>query len=143
LPVWNGERYLAAAIDSVLDQSFDQFELLIVDDGSTDASPALIRRYRDARIRLFENEKNLGVTRSLNLGLGQARGRYVARMDADDLSAPDRLERQVVPRTHPRSRWSRPCARIARGVGCGVLATPTDGRVRAPAAPATRSSTAR
>src|SRR5258705_775698 len=95
LPVWNGERHLAAAIESVLGQSFTDFELLIVDDGSTDGSAALIRRYGDERIRLFENEKNLGVTRSLNLGLAQARGRYVARMDADDLSAPERLARQV------------------------------------------------
>src|SRR5437867_11499585 len=90
-PVWNAERYLAGASESVLAQSFADFELLIVDDGSTDGSAALIRRYPDPRIRRIENEKNLGVTRSLNLGLERARGRYAARMDADDPGSPGRL----------------------------------------------------
>jgi glycosyltransferase involved in cell wall biosynthesis len=130
LPVWNAERYLAGAIESVLAQTFTDFELLIVDDGSTDGSAALIRRYRDRRIRRIENEKNLGVTRSLNLGLELARGRYVARMDADDLCAPERLERQVAfLDAHPgvalvasRARWVD-----ALGAEIGVIDTPADG----------------
>jgi hypothetical protein len=129
LPVWNAERSLASAIDSVLAQTFTDFELLIVDDGSSDGSGALIRRYRDRRIALIENEKNLGVARSLNLGIARARGRYLARMDADDLSAPERLERQVAfLDAHPAialvATWAR---RIdARGVQIGVFAAPTD-----------------
>ena len=130
LPVWNAERYLAGAIESVLAQSFADFELLIVDDGSTDGSTALIRRYRDRRIRRIENEKNLGVTRSLNLGLELAHGRYVARMDADDLCAPERLERQVAfLDAHPevalvasRARWVD-----ALGAEIGIIDTPADG----------------
>jgi hypothetical protein len=130
LPVWNAERYLAGAIESVLAQSFADFELLVVDDGSTDGSAALIRRYRDRRIRRILNEKNLGVTRSLNLGLELARGRYVARMDADDLCAPERLERQVAfLDAHPevalvatRARWID-----AAGAQIGIIDTPADG----------------
>ncbi len=130
LPVWNAERYLAGAIDSVLGQTLADFALLIVDDGSSDGSGALIRRYRDRRIRRIENEKNLGVTRSLNLGLEQARGRYVARMDADDLCAPERLERQVAfLDAHPRVVLVASRARRidARGAELGVVATPVDG----------------
>lgn len=130
LPVWNAERYLAGAIQSVLAQSFADFELLIVDDGSTDGSGALIRRYRDRRIRRIENEKNLGVTRSLNLGLEQARGRYLARMDADDLCAPERLERQVAfLDAHPQVALVAIRARRIDAVGAeiGIIDTPSDG----------------
>jgi hypothetical protein len=130
LPVWNAERYLAGAIESVLAQSFADFELLVVDDGSTDASAALIRRYRDRRIRRIENEKNLGVTRSLNVGLELARGHYVARMDADDLCAPERLERQVAfLDAHPEVALVASRARSidATGAEIGVVDTPADG----------------
>src|SRR5882672_2663017 len=130
LPVWNAERYLAGSIESVLDQTFADFELLIVDDASTDGSRALIERYRDRRIRLVENEKNLGVTRSLNLGLERARGRYVARADADDLCAPERLERQVAfLDAHPEVALVASCARWIdeHGAEIGVIDTPSDG----------------
>jgi hypothetical protein len=95
LAVHNGERYLREAIDSILHQRFGDFEFLIVDDGSTDASGAIVRSYSDARIRLLESPSNLGLTRSLNQALAAARGHYIARQDADDISEPDRLEQQV------------------------------------------------
>ncbi|TMA33763.1 MAG: glycosyltransferase, partial [Deltaproteobacteria bacterium] len=96
----------------------------------TDGSAALIRRYPDPRIRRIENEKNLGVTRSLNLGLERARGRYVARMDADDLCSPERLEREVaVLDAHPRVGLVATRARVidASGAEIGIIDTPSDG----------------
>lgn len=95
IPVYNGERHLAAAIDSILGQSFGDFELLIIDDGSTDASAALAAGYDDPRIRLESNARNLGVVATLNRGLAMARGDFIARMDADDIALPVRLERQL------------------------------------------------
>jgi glycosyltransferase involved in cell wall biosynthesis len=95
LPVYNGERYLHEAIESVLDQSFADFELLIVNDGSTDHSVEIIQSYSDPRIRLLHNEKNLGLIATLNKGLDLTRGEYIARMDCDDVSLPSRLEKQV------------------------------------------------
>jgi glycosyltransferase involved in cell wall biosynthesis len=130
LPVWNAGRYLAGAIDSVLAQTFADFELLIIDDGSTDGSRALIRRCRDPRIRRIENEKNLGVTRSLNLGLERALGCYVARADADDLCAPERLARQVAfLDAHPGVALLASRARRidAGGAELGVIDVPVDG----------------
>jgi len=94
MPVFNGERYLVESVDSILDQSVKDFEFLIVDDGSTDDSAAILNRYVDPRIRLISNEKNKGLIYSLNRGLKLARGDYVARMDCDDLSLPRRLECQ-------------------------------------------------
>lgn len=95
LTVYNGERHLAESIDSVFAQTFEDFELLVVDDGSTDATSEILSGYADSRLRVIRNELNLGVTRSLNRGLGKSRGCYVARQDADDVSAPERLERQT------------------------------------------------
>jgi glycosyltransferase involved in cell wall biosynthesis len=95
MSVHNGARYLAEAVDSILSQGFADFEFLVIDDGSTDASAVILRGYSDPRLRVIHNPRNLGLTRSLNRGLGEARGRYVARQDADDSSHPDRLARQV------------------------------------------------
>jgi len=95
MPVRDGEQFLHAAIDSILAQTFADFEFLILDDASTDSSRSIILGYDDARIRLLTNDLHLGVTRTLNRGIQQARGRYLARMDADDISMPERLERQV------------------------------------------------
>ncbi|MHB9155901.1 MAG: glycosyltransferase family 2 protein, partial [Endomicrobiales bacterium] len=91
LPVFNGARYLGSAIESILGQSFTDFELLIINDGSTDASDRVARSYRDPRIRIIDNESNLGLIASLNRGIELARGEYIARQDADDLSLPDRF----------------------------------------------------
>ncbi len=95
MPVYNGEKYLREAIDSILAQTFANFEFLIVNDGSTDNSVPLIESYADARIHLVHNATNSGLVASLNKGLGLARGEYIARMDCDDISLPTRLEKQL------------------------------------------------
>ena len=96
MSVYNGEEYVAAAIDSVLTQSFGAFEFIIIDDGSTDGSTVILRDYaaRDDRIRLIEQD-NTGLTIALCRGVEASVGKFVARMDADDLSTPDRFARQV------------------------------------------------
>lgn len=91
----NGLPYLPHAIDSVLRQTFSDFEFLTIDDASTDGSADCIRSYPDPRIRLVCNPKNVGQAKALNQGLALARGEYVARLDQDDLCRPDRLQRQV------------------------------------------------
>lgn len=96
MPVYNGEKYLREAIESILDQTFTDFEFLIINDGSTDGSVGIVESYKDRRIRLVHNEKNLGLIASLNRGMELARGEYIARMDCDDISLPLRLEKQVV-----------------------------------------------
>lgn len=97
MSVYNGERYLAAAIDSILQQTFSDFELLIVDDGSNDNSAAMIREYaeRDGRIRFWQHKRNRGQADAQNTGLAAARGTFITRMDCDDISKPQRLEKQV------------------------------------------------
>ena len=95
MSVCNSEKWLKEAIDSVLSQTFGDFEFLIVDDGSSDASLSIIRSYADRRIKLIVNESNLGVSNSVNKALKMARGEFIARMDADDICLPHRFERQV------------------------------------------------
>ena len=96
MPVYNGSRYLRGAIESVLAQSFGDFELIVVDDGSTDGVRRVLREYerRDTRVRLFERP-HAGIVATLNFGLRQCRGEFVARMDGDDVALPNRLEAQV------------------------------------------------
>ena len=94
MPVYNAENYLAEAIESILNQSWTDFEFLIINDSSTDRSREVIVSFRDPRIRLVDNRTNIGVTRSLNLGLRLAKGELIARQDADDKSHPERLSRQ-------------------------------------------------
>ncbi len=95
MSVYNGEKYLREAIDSILNQTFKDFESIIINDGSTDSSREIILSYNDPRIRLIDNEKNTGLTHSLNKGLQLAKGEYIARQDADDISLPERLERMT------------------------------------------------
>lgn len=95
MTVYNGLPYLPAAIESVLRQTFADFELLLIDDASTDGSVACVRAYADPRIRLVVNERNGGQARALNQGLQLARGAYIARLDQDDVCLPERLQRQV------------------------------------------------
>jgi hypothetical protein len=95
MAVFNGARHIRDAIDSVLAQTFPDFELLIVDDASTDDTIGIVESYRDPRIRLLRNERNLNQSASLNRGLRTARASYVARLDHDDVCLPERLERQV------------------------------------------------
>jgi glycosyltransferase involved in cell wall biosynthesis len=102
MPVYNADRYLGPAIESILRQTFKEFEFLIINDASTDSSSKIIASFSDKRIRVVDNERNLGVTKTLNRGIHLAEGELIARQDADDLSHPERLERQVVfLRAHP------------------------------------------
>jgi len=94
MPVYNGRRYLDDAIESILKQTYKDFEFLIIDDGSTDESEEIIRSYSDNRIRLVCNQKNIGLAATLNQGIGISHGKYVVRMDCDDISLPERLETQ-------------------------------------------------
>lgn len=95
MPVYNAALYLREAIDSILSQTFTDFEFLIINDGSTDASGEIINGYADSRILYIENKENLGLVETLNRGIALARGEYIARMDADDISLPERFARQV------------------------------------------------
>lgn len=95
MPVYNGERYLRQAVDSILDQNYQNLELIVVDDGSSDGSKALLESYSDERLVLLANPRNLGVVQSRNLGIAVARGSYVALLDCDDVAMPDRLREQI------------------------------------------------
>jgi len=96
MPVYNVETFLSEAIESVLNQTFYDFEFVIINDGSTDNSLEIIKNYekKDSRIVLLDNKENLGITKSLNIGLNKARGEYIARMDGDDISEKERIEIQ-------------------------------------------------
>ncbi|MCF6129916.1 glycosyltransferase [Flavobacterium sp. AS60] len=94
LPVYNCENYIKDCIDSVLNQTFSDFELLIIDDKSTDSTVKIIQQFKDDRIKLTVKEKNSGYTNSLNWGIDQAKGKYIARMDGDDICMLNRFERQ-------------------------------------------------
>ena len=94
LTVHNGEAYLETAVSSLLDQTFEGFELIAVDDGSTDNTLSILQRFEDPRIRLIKSSR-IGRTPALNLALSEARGRYVAVQDSDDRSLPERFERQI------------------------------------------------
>jgi len=95
MPAYNAARFIYGAIHSVLLQTFADFELLIIDDGSTDGTGNEIARFADPRIRLLRNSQNLGLIKTLNAGLEKAEGKYVARLDADDISYPQRFEKQI------------------------------------------------
>lgn len=92
MSVFNGEKHLREAVDSILNQTFKDFEFLIINDGSTDGTFEILKTYSDSRIKIIENKKNLGLTRSLNRGLKIAKGDYIARQDADDISVNERLQ---------------------------------------------------
>jgi len=94
MPVYNGERYLEEAIRSILTQRFSDFEFLIFNDGSTDRSKEIVTSFHDPRIKLIDSDRNQGYVPLLNAGLRLARGKYIARMDADDVSHPDRFLKQ-------------------------------------------------
>ena len=95
MPVFNGAAHLRAAIDSILAQTHGAFEFLIVDDGSTDASPQILASYKDSRIRIERFERNRGLSAALNHGLQMASAPLIARQDADDVSSPRRLAAQL------------------------------------------------
>lgn len=97
LPAYNATQYIEQAIESILNQTFADFELIILNDGSTDNTPEIIKRYADAdkRIVFVDNKVNQGLIAVLNQGLDMARGEFIARMDSDDISLPQRFEKQV------------------------------------------------
>lgn len=97
MAVYNGETYLSEAIDSILQQTFTDFEFIIINDGSTDSTNRLLSDFvkKDDRIQIISNPTNIGLARSLNSGISAARGDYIARMDADDVALPQRLAAQV------------------------------------------------
>ncbi len=95
MPVFNSEKYLKQSVKSVLNQTYKDFEFIIINDGSTDKTLSIIKTFKDSRIKIISNKKNLGVAKSLNLGLKKSKGEYVARFDGDDISFPDRFETQV------------------------------------------------
>jgi len=95
MPVYNGEKYLKEAIRSILAQTFSDFEFLIINDGSTDNSVKIIESFDDPRIRLIHNPENIGLAETCNRGLELASGEYIARMDCDDISLPERFFRQI------------------------------------------------
>lgn len=94
LPVYNGEKYLVEAIESILNQSYQKFELIIINDGSKDRSLSIIKKFKDGRIK-FYNQTNKGLAKTLNRGISLAKGIYIGRQDQDDYSYPKRLEKQV------------------------------------------------
>lgn len=95
MPVYNGEKFLAAAIESILQQTFKDFEFIIIDDASSDNSFNIIKSYKDSRIRLISNDSNIGQVKTLNRGIRLAESEFVARMDQDDIAAKRRLEKEV------------------------------------------------
>ena len=97
MAAFNAEKYLREAMDSILTQTYGDLELIVLDDKSTDGSLQILKEYAaaDPRVVVLENEQNMGLTKSLNKGLAVAKGEYIARMDADDISVPDRFAKQV------------------------------------------------
>jgi len=97
MPAYNAEKYIGDAIESILNQSFTDFEFIIIDDCSTDCTWEIIQEYakKDERIVSVKNNENLKISKTLNRGIRLAKGKYIARMDADDWSYPDRLQKQI------------------------------------------------
>ena len=95
MPAYNSEQYIAEAIESILNQTFSDFEFIIINDGSTDKTADIVRSYDDSRIRFIDNSVNQGISTTANLGLELANGEYIARMDSDDISHSNRFEKQV------------------------------------------------
>lgn len=95
MPVYNTAPYLGEAMDSILSQTFTDFELIVLDDCSPDNAEEILDTYSDSRIIRYKGKKNVGLSNVLNVGLEMAKGKYVARMDSDDLSLPERLQVQV------------------------------------------------
>lgn len=96
MPAYNAEKYIAVAIESILNQTFTNFEFIIIDDCSSDKTWGIIKEYsqKDFRIIPLKNDKNVKISKTLNIGIEAARAKYIARMDADDYSYPERLEKQ-------------------------------------------------
>lgn len=113
MSAYNAEKYLSEAIDSILNQTFTDFEFIIIDDGSTDGTPNILKTYKDKRLRIISQE-NMGLAKSLNRGLRVSKGRYIARLDADDIALPNRLTTQYsFMESHPEC--------VASGTGAMII----------------------
>ena len=131
MPVYNNERFVAEAIESVLNQTLSDFDFLIIDDASTDRTSFIINEYagKDGRIRIIHNGENLGFTKSLNTGLKETGGEYIARMDGDDICAPHRLQKQVAyMRGHPECDFLAATAVIISEKGTSIKKTKVECR---------------
>ena len=95
MPAFNGEQFIGRAIRSILDQTYENWELVIVDDCGTDHTMDVVRSFYDDRIKVFSNEKNKGIAFSRNKAIENSHGKYIAILDDDDMALPDRLRRQV------------------------------------------------
>lgn len=95
MPVYNSVKYVAEAVNSLLSQSFTNFELIIINDASTDGSTDVLKNFKDSRIKLLNNNKNGGIVYSRNRGLAKARGKFVAQFDSDDVALPEKFEKQI------------------------------------------------
>jgi glycosyltransferase involved in cell wall biosynthesis len=95
LPSYNGEKFISEALKSISDQTFSDLEILVINDGSIDGTLDILNKAKEPRLRIINNEKNLGLVASLNIGIDNALGEYIARMDQDDIALPERLEKQV------------------------------------------------
>lgn len=95
LPAYNAEKYIRESVESILAQTYPHFELLVIDDGSDDKTAEIVASIKDARLKLIRNPQNLGLIKTLNRAVSLAQGAYIARMDADDISLPERLEKQL------------------------------------------------
>ena len=95
MPVYNDETFLNEAIESILSQTYNDFEFIIINDGSTDNSLKIIKSYSDQRILILQHDKNKGISKALNYGLRYAKGRFIARMDANDIALSERFDKQI------------------------------------------------
>ena len=95
MPAYNAEKTISCSIDSILKQTYHHIELIVVDDGSKDGTASIIKSYSDSRVKYYKNEHNIGLVKTLNRAISLANGDYVARMDSDDISLPDRINQQV------------------------------------------------
>ena len=95
MPFYNTENFIKETIESLLNQTFKDFELIVVDDGSTDKSPEIISSFKDPRIKLIQNEQRKGIVYSRNKGLSEANGEFYAPFDSDDIALPHKFERQI------------------------------------------------
>ena len=121
MPVYNGEKYLSEAIQSILDQTYTDFEFIIVNDGSSDQSVNIIKEFNDKRIILLQNDTNKGNYPCRNLGMQTARGKYICVMDADDISEPGRLQTQF--QYMERNHDTGICGSFARSIPYNTLIT--------------------
>ena len=107
MSVYNGEEFIAETIESILNQTYPDFEFVIVNDGSTDRTKEIIESFKDDRIKLFNLDGNRGVGPALNYGLSKVKNKYVVKVDADDISVPTRFEEQKIFGGKPRDQYSR------------------------------------